>query len=722
MSMFDDDDDVDDDARRGKKAGKKGSKKAKSVERKSEQDAFTVNSEYARRFQYNKEREELQRLTEKHGDVAVGKNGKGDGKDSEDDSEDNEVEDEDGVLPGMQDTEFFEALARVRRRDPSLLNADVRLFSQPTDEDLVALEDERRRLAQEGAPPPKKLKDVLAEQLLRSHDEQEDDSEEEEEDERRKREEERRGLVARSRSALVYNEEQRDLKKEFRAAVENDEAKDARRRIDASNGDHDDDNGGSTGGESDDDDEGGGIFSVKSRGKVDAEDVGMSAGRNKAAGVERALERCFGKEEKQTEAERFLKNYLVSQGWRDEDDDAREGAESDDDHNEEEDEFDHDEVEQAENFEHAYNFRYEEPGGMELATFSRKQAMEQTVRKEKKREARKRARDTKKQRLLDRKRETDEEVKRLKNLKLKELQRKVDRINEVAGANDDEVDVDAAMLEEEWDPDAHDRRMAELFSDEYYNAEDPESGKLIERAHIEEIERINEDDDEDGGGGGEDGANGNAAENGNRSSLKTFKQAQHKALRKQRRRGLDNSLLHAATDHDGDGSTSPAAAPLRLDASGDLPSEPPSHLKASARKAYEKALGEYFKLDYEGIAGGQPTRFKYANVKANMYGLEPWQILLMDDKELNQRVSLKQLAPFRDGDDDGDVDAEGTWDGVSRTKRKRRAELGRDHIDVDELRKELGEKEGRMKTFEDASGSKRKKLKKKKKKMATRED
>ena len=92
LSMFDDDDDGEDDARRGKKAGRKKSKKAKSVERNLEEDAFTVNSEYARRFQYNKEREELQRLTEKHGDVAVG-NGKDDGNDSENDSEDDEVED-----------------------------------------------------------------------------------------------------------------------------------------------------------------------------------------------------------------------------------------------------------------------------------------------------------------------------------------------------------------------------------------------------------------------------------------------------------------------------------------------------------------------------------------------------------------------------------------------------------------------------------------------------
>eukprot|EP01051_Picozoa_sp_SAG22_P013897 SAG22_NODE_1615_length_3986_cov_3.960895_1_plen_48_part_00 len=41
------------------------------------------------------------------------------------------------------------------------------------------------------------------------------------------------------------------------------------------------------------------------------------------------------------------------------------------------------------------------------------------------------------------------------------------------------------------------------------------------------------------------------------------------------------------------------------------------------------------------------TRFKYKQVEANDYGMSGADILLMDDKELNKRVSLKKMAPYR---------------------------------------------------------------------------
>ena len=49
------------------------------------------------------------------------------------------------------------------------------------------------------------------------------------------------------------------------------------------------------------------------------------------------------------------------------------------------------------------------------------------------------------------------------------------------------------LIQGEWDPEAHDRQMAELFNDDYYDADDPESGKLIKTANVEEIDGIEED-------------------------------------------------------------------------------------------------------------------------------------------------------------------------------------------------------------------------------------
>ena len=55
---------------------------------------------------------------------------------------------------------------------------------------------------------------------------------------------------------------------------------------------------------------------------------------------------------------------------------------------------------------------------------------------------------------------------------------------------------------------------------------------------------------------------------------------------------------------------------------------------------------ELYKLDYEDIVAGMPTRFKYRQVKPNSYGLSTDEILLARDTTLKQYVSLKKLAPY----------------------------------------------------------------------------
>jgi protein KRI1 len=47
------------------------------------------------------------------------------------------------------------------------------------------------------------------------------------------------------------------------------------------------------------------------------------------------------------------------------------------------------------------------------------------------------------------------------------------------------------------------------------------------------------------------------------------------------------------------------------------------------------------------IAGEIPTRFKYIEVPKENFGMTVEEILLADDKELNQKVPLKRLAPYR---------------------------------------------------------------------------
>ena len=49
-----------------------------------------------------------------------------------------------------------------------------------------------------------------------------------------------------------------------------------------------------------------------------------------------------------------------------------------------------------------------------------------------------------------------------------------------------------------------------------------------------------------------------------------------------------------------------------------------------------------------------PTRFRYNTAAQSSFGLTPTQILLADDKDLNEYVGLKKLAPYRKQRD--------TWD------------------------------------------------------------
>ncbi|KAJ1524699.1 hypothetical protein HK096_000890, partial [Nowakowskiella sp. JEL0078] len=80
---------------------------------------------------------------------------------------------------------------------------------------------------------------------------------------------------------------------------------------------------------------------------------------------------------------------------------------------------------------------------------------------------------------------------------------------------------------------------------------------------------------------------------------------------------------------------------------------PESKIKSSSSStplSFTEYLEKYYQLDYEDIVGGVPTRFKYRQVPGESYDLTPTEILLATDQELNELVSLKQIAPYRRSD------------------------------------------------------------------------
>lgn len=76
--------------------------------------------------------------------------------------------------------------------------------------------------------------------------------------------------------------------------------------------------------------------------------------------------------------------------------------------------------------------------------------------------------------------------------------------------------------------------------------------------------------------------------------------------------------------------------------------------KLSKTKVVSGMLDELYKLDYEDIVAGMPCRFKYRQVEKEDFGLTADEILLAEDGELNQFVSLKKISAYADSYGVGD--------------------------------------------------------------------
>ncbi|EXC23014.1 hypothetical protein L484_001209 [Morus notabilis] len=535
-----------------------------------------IDKEFARRYEHNKKREDLQRYDElkKRGLIPRRVRGEEDDKGDENSEESSSSDDDDGDVSvhSKKDLEFFEALIKIRKQDPSLKSKDVKLFDSESDSD-----DDGGNNAEEEKKKKKKkamyLKDVVAKHLIEEGPELCDKNEK------------------RNRKNLAYNEEQEEIRKAFLEAVEENEE------------------------EEDGDD----LLRMKEKDESDEEESDEE--------LHKKLDEYFGgsRSGEPDENADFLKEYFMNKMWIDKHDDK--GARGIGVGDEELEMLSEDEKEIEKQEE--YEYRFQENSGDQILGHSRE--VEGTVRKKVK--ARKEQRKHKEERMEIARLEREEELRHLKNLKKKEMDERVKKIMESAGIQEDEiVPLSAKELEEEFDPEEYDRMMKKAFGDKYYDAEDADPEYGSDADEDGEIEKPDFEKEDELLGLPKGWASGESGDG--------FLAARERILKHK-----------METDGDHKGGEEDEEEDEEEEERKEVSEEGKRKSKrklAILEKAKQAMLEEYYKLDYEDAIGDLKTRFKYAKLKPNRYGLSTAEILVMDDNDLNQYVSLKKIAPYQD--------------------------------------------------------------------------
>ncbi|KAF9073539.1 KRI1-like family C-terminal-domain-containing protein [Rhodocollybia butyracea] len=248
-----------------------------------------------------------------------------------------------------------------------------------------------------------------------------------------------------------------------------------------------------------------------------------------------------------------------------------------------------------------------------------------------------------------------EEVKRLKALKMKELRVKLDRISKQGGKSvQDDTALQQLDLEGEWDPEAHDRQMTDLYGDDAEYDEDAGYGDDDKPTWDDDIDIddiVNE------------------AESDSKSKKKKKKKKAKDATEDE---GVDVNAMDAEVERVDDDEEWDGTEEMR-------------------KRKVEEYMDEVYGLDFNDMVGGMPTRFQYARIHPESFHLTPAEILMATDADLNEYIGIKKFAPYRKS---GNWDAN-RGDRLKELKRKI-GERGhtRDTVQEDKpVKKRKGKKE-----------------------------
>ncbi|KAL8758747.1 MAG: hypothetical protein Q9184_003839 [Pyrenodesmia sp. 2 TL-2023] len=402
---------------------------------------FTINEGFARRFEHNKKREELQRLEEKYGKRVTDGKLKGntsDIEDATDTSSDSEEEDDEGVLAlGKLDQQFQEALTAIRAKDPRVYDKRTTFYTDADDDsqlkESVGAKKEK----------PMYLNDYHRKNILE-------------------------GVTGADEGQTLptYTQDQNDMK----AAIIQE--------IDASAKDFERDGRSENGWDEGED-----------RTKEDflVPKSSRSSRQDQRSKVE-VHQDIPDVEKADKDPEKYLLDFMASRAWVPHTGANLQPFESDDE----------EEEQRADEFEAAYNLRFEDPSASneKLVSHARDAAARHSVRREAL-TGRKKARDIKRAKREAERQDREEEKVRLRKLKIADAEEKIKKMKDAAGLKNEHIDIDewSRFLEDGWDDRRWEEEMRRSFGEKYYA--DHEAEVYEERAvgHKSKVKKPKWEDD-----------------------------------------------------------------------------------------------------------------------------------------------------------------------------------------------------------------------------------
>ena len=201
------------------------------------------------------------------------------------------------------------------------------------------------------------------------------------------------------------------------------------------------------------------------------------------------LQQIWGDDKKLSKDEKFLRNYILSEGWLDKNTTGinKNLLLIDKEDEENEDKF--------ENFENKYNHRFEETGGANITTYQRN--IDSYRHKDDSRAVKRKEHEKQKK---EEKNKIKEQMKNEKLQKAEEIKQKIEKLEKIAG-----TEKIGELLEEfenkDFNMDEFDQKMNEIFDNDYYNKElseeEIEKYDHKQQKHLEKENEENENNEEE---------------------------------------------------------------------------------------------------------------------------------------------------------------------------------------------------------------------------------